>query len=184
MPSNTRRIAIASLFGVLIFLIQGFIPPPNSDFLIVFQAFFLVLSFLVVSPLGATYVGVVSGLLISVAKPAYFPLDLVFATLFGFSIDILGTALRARKGYDARVGRLVVASTIATSLVGFLAYYITAVLTHIVPNDVGLDLTVLIFGVFSGAVGGYAAGKFWNRNLRSRFSPVTYDKEKAESQRI
>ncbi|MDG6935094.1 MAG: hypothetical protein JRN68_10425 [Nitrososphaerota archaeon] len=184
MPSNTRRIAIASIFGVVIFLIQGFIPPPNSDFLIVFQTFFLALSFLTVRPFGATYVGVISGLLISVAKPMYFPLDLVFASLFGLVMDGLGTAFRAKQGSDARLVRLVSASTIATALVGFSAYYLTAVVTHIVPNDVGLDLTVLIFGIASGAVGGYLAGKIWNRDLRVRFGNDGYSKDEKQSQKI
>lgn len=184
MTSNTRRIAIASIFGVMIFLVQGFIPPPNSDFLIVFQAFFLALSFLIVRPLGATYVGVVSGLLISAVKPSYFPLDLVFASLFGLVMDGFGTLFRAKQGSDAKLGRLVAASTIATALVGFIAYYLTAVVTHIVPNDLGLDASVLVFGIASGAVGGYVAGRVWNRNLKARFGYQTHTQPSMESERI
>ncbi|MDA4118862.1 MAG: hypothetical protein OK455_11040 [Thaumarchaeota archaeon] len=47
MVSSSRRIALASLFGVLILLAMGFVPAPTSDYLIVFQAFFLALSYLV-----------------------------------------------------------------------------------------------------------------------------------------
>jgi len=59
--------------------------------------------------------------------------------------------------------------TISTGLVGFIAYYVTAVLTNIVPNQVSLDATVLAFGIVSGAVGGFIAARVWNRYLKPRF---------------
>jgi hypothetical protein len=42
-----------------------------------------------------------------------------------------------------------------------------------VPNDLFLDLTVLIFGVAMGAIGGFLAARVWNRNLGSRFGSQT-----------
>ncbi len=59
--------------------------------------------------------------------------------------------------------------TISTGVVGFVAYYVTAVATNLVPNDFFLNLSILIFGVVSGAAGGYVAARIWNRNLKSRF---------------
>jgi hypothetical protein len=170
LATATRRVALASSFGVIIFLTLGFIPPPNSDFLIVVQAFFLSLSFLVLGRFGATYVGVVSGLLITYAKIQFFPYDLVFASVFGVVVDILGTVFRARVGAEASSTRMVLTMTLSTGIVGFAAYYVTAVATKIVPNDVGLDLTVIGFGVVSGAVGGFLAARLWNRNLKARFA--------------
>jgi hypothetical protein len=148
---------------------MGFVPAPTSDFLIIFESLFLALSFLVLDRGGATYVGIVSGLLITLAKPAFFPYDLVFAVLFGLMVDGLGTALHAKDGADVKTGRLVIVMTISTGVVGLLAYYFTAVATSLVPNDFFLDLTVLLFGVASGAAGGYVAVRIWNRNLKPLF---------------
>jgi hypothetical protein len=169
LASRSRRLALASLFGAMIFAVLGFVQAPTSDFLIVVEALLLALSFLVLERGGATYVGIVSGLLITLVKPAFFPLDLVFATFFGVMMDALGTALRAKKGANVRTARLVLATTLSTGVVGLIAYYVTAVATNIVPNDLFLDLTVLLFGIASGAVGGYGAVKIWNRNLKVRF---------------
>lgn len=173
MVSRSRRLALASLFGALIFLVMGFVQAPTSDFLIVFQALLLTLSFLLVQRGGATYVGAVSGILISLVKPAFFPYDLVFGILYGLLIDALGNTLRAKDGPKVRTARLVLATTVSTGVVGLLAYYVTAVATNLVPNDFFLDLTVLLFGVASGAVGGYVAIRIWNRNLKGRFESET-----------
>jgi hypothetical protein len=170
LVSSSRRIALASLFSVLIVAITGFIPPPNSDYLIVFQSFFLALSFLVVGRGGATYVGAVSGLLITFAKINFFPFDLIFSFMFGLLVDLFATALRTRDGQRAKTWRLAASLMASTGIVGFVAYYVTAVsVLKLVPNDPLLDLTVLIFGVVSGGIGGAVAGRLWNRNLMARF---------------
>jgi len=173
MVSRSRRLALASLFGALIFLVMGFVQAPTSDYLIIFEAFFLSLSYLVIEKGGATYVGIVAGLLITLAKPSFFPLDLVFAILFGLMVDVLGALFRAKQGTEAKTKRLVLVMTISTGFVGLLAYYITAVATNLVPNDFFLDLTVLLFGVASGAAGGYLGVRIWNRNLKALFKPET-----------
>jgi len=169
LVSSSRRVALASLFSVLIVAMTGFVPPPNSDYLIIFQSFFLALSFLVVGRGGASYVGAVSGLLITFAKVNFFPLDLVFSTAFGVLVDVFAIALRAKEGQHARTWRLALALMASTGIVGFIAYYVTAVATNLVSNDYILDFTVLIFGVVSGGVGGAVAGRLWNRNLMPRF---------------
>lgn len=169
MASNrSRKVALASLFGVLILVTNGFIPPPSSDFLIVIEAFLLALSFLVVGTGGATYVGIVAGLLITLVTVA--PLNLAFAAAFGVLVDATGSAFKAKVGPEAKTTRLTAALTLSTGVVGFAAYYITAVLTNIVPNDLGLDATILGFGIVSGAAGGFLAARVWNRYLRARFT--------------
>ena len=168
MVSNTRRIALGSLFGALIFVFIGFIPAPTSDFLIGIQAFLLAISFLVVGRGGATYVGIVSGLLITLAKISFFPLDLVFATSFGVMIDVLSLAIRVKQGQDANKWRLTAVVTISTAVVGYIAYYLTAVMTNLVPNELVADAGVLVFGVISGAIAGLAAARVWNKYLKSR----------------
>ena len=169
MAVSTRRIALGGIFGAMILAVNGFIPAPTSDFLIVLQSFLLALSFLVLGKGGATYVGVVSGVLITAVKISFFPLDLVFSIMFGVVVDILAVALRAKEGGRAKSLRLVVCMMLSTGIVGFIAYYVTAVLTNLVPNEFFLDLTVLLFGVVSGAIGGAVAARVWNRSLMARF---------------
>jgi RsiW-degrading membrane proteinase PrsW (M82 family) len=170
LVSNSRRIALASLFGVLILATMGFVPAPTSDYLIVFQSFFLALSLLVVGRGGATYVGLVSGLLITIVKIGFFPYDLVFSLSFGVMVDAFGGAFHAREGPRARTWRLVACMTLSTGIIGLVAYYVTAVsILKLVPNDFLLDFTVLIFGVVSGGIGGAMAARLWNRNLMARF---------------
>jgi hypothetical protein len=166
---STRRIALGGIFGAMILAVNGFIPAPTSDFLIVFQAFLLAISYLVLGRGGATYVGVVSGVLITAVKISFFPLDLVFSIMFGLAVDILAVALRAKEDGRANSLRLIVCMMASTGIVGFVAYYVTAVMTNLVPNDFFLDLSVLIFGIVSGAIGGAVAARVWNRNLMSRF---------------
>lgn len=76
---------------------------------------------------------------------------------------------RSSPGKGARKWRLVAVVTISTTVVGYIAYYVSAVLTNLVPNELILDVTVLVFGVVSGAIAGYAAAVVWNKYLKSRF---------------
>lgn len=171
MAVSSRRIALASLFGVIILVTNGFVPAPTSDYLIVIQAFLLALTYLIVGRGGATYVGLVSGLLITFVKIQFFPYDLVFSIMFGVMVDFFASVFQVKgDGPRARVLRLVATMTISTGVVGFVAYYVTAVsILQLVPNDFFLDLTVLIFGVVSGAIGGWIAARLWNQNLMVRF---------------
>src|SRR5271169_394021 len=142
----------------MILVINGFIPAPTSDFLIVFQSLFLALSYLVVGRGGATYVGVVSGALITSVKVGFFPVDLVFATMFGVLVDVLATALRVQQDGRARTPRLTVCMMISTGVVGLAAFYVSVILFPsaftAVPHDPTTDLTILVFGVVSGAIAG------------------------------
>lgn len=168
MVSNTRRVALASLFGALTFVSLGFLPAVYSDYLIAIEAFFLALAFLVVGRGGATYTGVVAGLLIGAVNLSFFGLDVVFAVIFGLLTDGFGVVLGAKVGSKAKVSRLVLAMTLSTAIVGFIAYYVTAVMTDLVPNLFLLDVTILVFGVGSGALGGFLAAWIWNRYLGRR----------------
>jgi hypothetical protein len=170
---GTRRVALGALFGVMILVINGFIPAPTSDFLIIFQSLFLALSYLVVGRGGATYVGVVSGALITAVKLGFFPVDLVFATMFGVLVDILATALRVQEDGRARTPRLMACMMVSTGVVGLAAFYVSVFAFPsafvAVPHDPITDLTILIFGVISGAAAGAIAARLWNRNLMARF---------------
>jgi hypothetical protein len=170
---STRRVALGALFGVMILAINGFIPAPTSDFLIVFQSLFLALSYLVVGRGGATYVGVVSGALITSVKLGFFPVDLIFAAAFGLLVDVLARLFRVQEDGRARTLRLTACMMVSTGVVGLAAFYVSVVAFPsafvAVPHDPLTDLTILIFGVASGAVAGAIAARLWNRNLMARF---------------
>ena len=173
MVSGSRRIALGAIFGAMILVTNGFVPAPTSDFLIVFQSLMLALSYLIVGRGGASYVGFVSGVLITVVKLGFFPVDLIFAILFGVLVDALGAGLRVQSDGRARTLRLVVAMMIGTGVVGLAAFYVSVFAFPSafkdVPHDPLTDLTILVFGVTSGAVAGAIAARLWNRNLMARF---------------
>ena len=170
---NSRRIALGAIFGALILVTNGFIPAPTSDFLIILQSLLLALSYLVVGRGGASYVGFVSGALITVVKLAFFPVDLVFATLFGVLVDLLATLFHVVEDGKARTLRLVACMMVSTGVVGLGAFYVSVVAFPSsftdVPHDPITDGTILIFGVISGAAAGAIAARLWNRNLMARF---------------
>ena len=153
--------------------INGFIPAPTSDFLIVFQSLFLALSYLVVGRGGSTYVGVVSGALITSVKLGFFPVDLIFATMFGALVDLLATAFRVQEQGRVKTLRLTVCMMVSTGVVGLAAFYVSVIAFPsafaAVPHDLITDLTILIFGVISGGIAGAIAARLWNRNLMARF---------------
>jgi len=173
MAGSSRRIALGAIFGALILVTNGFIPAPTSDFLIVLQSLLLALSYLIVGRGGASYVGFVSGALITVVKLGFFPVDLVFATLFGVLVDVLGAALGVMDNGKARTSRLVVTMMISTGVVGLGAFYVSVVAFPsqftAVPHDPVTDITILVFGVISGAAAGGIAARLWNKNLMARF---------------
>ncbi len=173
MAVSTRKIALGALFGAMILVINGFIPAPTSDFLIVFQSLFLALSYLVVGRGGATYVGIVSGLLITAVKLGFFPVDLIFATMFGVLVDVLAISFRVQDGGRARTSRLMACMMVSTGIVGLAAFYVSVIAFPSafvgVPHDPLTDLTILVFGVISGAIAGAVGARLWNRNLMSRF---------------
>lgn len=173
MAVSTRKIGLGAIFGAMILVINGFIPAPTSDFLIVFQSLFLALSYLVVGRGGATYVGVVSGLLITFVKLGFFPVDLIFATMFGVLVDVLATSFRVQEGGRARTLRLMACMMVSTGVVGLAAFYVSVIAFPSafvgVPHDPVTDLTILVFGVASGAIAGAIAARLWNRNLMARF---------------
>ena len=173
MAVSTRRIALGALFGAMILVINGFIPAPTSDFLIVFQSLFLALSYLVVGRGGSTYVGVVSGALITAVKLGFFPVDLVFATMFGVFVDVMATLFRVQEDGRAKTSRLMACMMVSTGVVGLSAFYVSVIAFPSafvgVPHDPITDLTILVFGVVSGAIAGALAARLWNRNLMARF---------------
>jgi hypothetical protein len=169
---DTRKLVTATLFGVMIAVVKGPFQPPYADFLIIIEAPILGLSFLLLGRGGATYTEVVNGLLQSVFKASFFPFSLVVAVLYGVLVDILSVALHCKQDGNAGTKRMVASLSIASIITGTLAAY-TSIALGIIPYDQSLLLIVyvpiIIWGIFSGALGGYLSARIWQRNLRRRF---------------
>ncbi len=147
---------------------KGFLPSPTADFLVIFEALLVGLSFLILGRGGATYVEMVNGILQTPVKLPLAPFSLLLALLFGAQVDAFASLLRVRNS-EAKAGRLVATLSLSSATTGVVAYYATAVVEKLVPSDLGIALTILVFGVASGAAAGYLAARIWNGNLRSRF---------------
>jgi len=82
------KLLIAAFFGSIIFVTRLFVPVQLDRLLIAVDAVLLALSGLFVKNLGATYVGVVSGSLVSLARPSLLPFSFIFFVLFGCFVDL------------------------------------------------------------------------------------------------
>ncbi len=170
---NSRKIATASLFGVIIAIVKGpLLPPPSGDLLVVVEAMLLGLSFIILGIGGATYTGAVAGLLINLVEPGFFFYPFVLAVLYGVLVDVISTGLKVRTSESVSSKRLAASLTIASAIVGPVAYYATVYLTPILPSDPSIYATIVVVGVLSGAAGGFLAVRVWDRNLKARFRSV------------
>ncbi|MDV3277930.1 MAG: hypothetical protein LYZ69_05625 [Nitrososphaerales archaeon] len=167
---ETRKLATATLFGAAIFVLRTLLPPPFSDLFLVVEAFFLGLSFILLGRGGATYTELINGLLASYMKVNFFPFSLLLALLYGVLVDVFASLLRVKSGASVRTKSLIVALTLASIITGPVAYYATVFVTALLPNDPSIYASIIVFGIFSGAIGGYFAVKVWERNLKARFS--------------
>jgi hypothetical protein len=171
---DTRKLITATLFGVVIAVVKGPFQPPYADFLIIVEAPIIGLSYLILGKGGATYTEVVNGLLQSVFKAGFFPFDLVVAILYGALVDVLCGALKVRSNGTANTRRMALTMTIASIIVGILAAY-TSIALGILAYTPSLFMIVyvpiVIWGILSGAVGGYLSARIWERNLKARFNP-------------
>ncbi len=176
---DTRRLTTATLFGVAIAVVKAPFTFPVTDYLIVIEVPFLALSFLLLGRGGATYTGLVNGVLQSAFKVAFFPYDLIFAVGYGVLVDFFGSALRVRAEGVTSTRRLAAALGLASTVLGVSIAFVFLALNL----STGIDLTgysmtelvevvylpIVIWGILSGAVGGYLSARLWERNLKTRF---------------
>lgn len=180
---DSRRLATATLLGVIIFLIKGPLLAPYADFLLIFEALLVGLGYALLGRGGGTFVELVNGVLLTVytavATPPLAVFVLPLALVFGASVDLLGELFHARKGTEVSGKRLAAAITAASAITGTIAYLATvAVLVSLqfLPNDPGTDLlygvVIIGIGVAEGAAGGFLAARVWERNLKRRFASM------------
>jgi len=165
---HTKRIAIATVFGALIFVSKTLVPSPVNKMIVVVQALLLALSSLLLRRLGATYSGLIGGVLTALWNLALAPFSFVFALLFGLLVDGLFFVLNVNiPGKEVNTIRIVAAMTLATAFVGVLSYYSTTLLIELIPRNLVMEIIILVVGTASGALAGYVASVIWNRYLKN-----------------
>lgn len=161
--SLTKRITVATIFGVITFVFKVALPSPLDKILIIVQALLLSLSSLMLGRMGATYVATIGGLLTQIWRPGFFPFSLIFAVLYGLMIDGLFYALKVKTlSGDVKTGRLIVALILSTSAIGVLSMYVTVMLGFM-PWSPWLYAAILLGGTISGALAGYLTPLLWKR---------------------
>ncbi len=176
---DTRRLTTATLLGVVIAVVKGPFTFPITDYLIIIEVPILAISFLLLGKGGATYTGLVNGVLQSAIKVSFFPYDLIFAVSYGALIDGFGTLLKVGAAEKTNTRRLAVALGLASTVLGVAAAYVfislnlspginisgysTAGLLEVVYTP------IVIWGIASGVLGGLISARLWERNLKSRF---------------
>jgi len=160
----SRRITVATLFGVLVFVSKIVIPIPFDKMAIAPQALLLTLGFLSIGPLGATYVAAVGGLLSALWRGAFAPFTVAFALMYGLLIDGFCCAMKV-SGSECGVkkGRLVGAVTVSTVIVGLSSYYVSVFVFGILPRNLFVDFIILIVGTLNGLVVAYLTLHVWSR---------------------
>ena len=172
--ADSRRIATASLFGVIIAIVKGpWLPPPTGDLLVVVEVTLLSLSFILLGLGGATFTGAIAGLLINILQPQYSFYPFVLAVFYGLLVDLLSSGLKVRAGETVSSRRAALALTIASAIVGPVAYYATVHVTPLLPENPMIYATILVVGIVSGAVGGLLSARLWERNLKPMFKSKT-----------
>jgi hypothetical protein len=169
---KSKRLALATLFGVLIFVSKIPLVTPLDKAAIVVQALLLPLGYLVMGRFGATYVSAVGGLLTAILRPALSPFTLLFALIYGLLTDGLCTLLKVQASQLSTL-KLTVSMCVSTALIGLLSYYTTVYILTLLPRNPMLEVVILVSGTLSGLVGGYLAAKIWVRYLSkivARFS--------------
>ncbi len=171
--ADTRKLATAALFGVIIAIVKGkILPPPTGDLLVVVEATLLGLSFILIGRGGATYTAAIAGILVNIQFPEYGPLPLLLALLYGALVDGFSVALKVRSDGGVSAKRLAASLTLSSAVTGPVAYYFTLPFLTNAPSDSTFYATIIIVGILSGAAAGYFAVRIWDRNLKARFKAM------------
>jgi len=164
MMPRSVRLSIATLFGVIVFLFKMFLPTPVDKMFIAVQALLLALGSLTIGGFGATYVALVGGFLTTVWRPAFAPFSLVFALIYGFTVDIFFRVFGVKREGKVRTVRSVIALTLSTAITGILSMSVT-VMMGLIPMIPILYLIIILVGILNGAVAGCLTPILWNRYL-------------------
>jgi hypothetical protein len=136
--------------------------------IVVVQAILLALSSLLLGRFGATYSGVIGGVLTALWNPTFAPFSFAFSLLFSLFVDGLFFAFGVNMpGGGVNTTRMVAAMTLATVFVGVSSYYLTTHLIRLIPRNLAMEIIILVVGTISGALAGYLTSAIWNKYLRN-----------------
>lgn len=168
MGRSTKRVAIATLFGAVIFITKTVVPSPIDKMFIVVHALLLGLGALLLRRMGATYVAVIGGVLTALWRMALAPLTFLFALMYGLFVDgfFLLFKVNPVEG-KVKTVKLVASMTLSTALVGFLSYYVTVFILGLLQRNLILEVSILAIGTISGAIAGYFTSIIWNKYLKN-----------------
>ena len=170
---DSKKLITATLFGVVIGVVYGALPFEIADSLIVFEAILLSLSFILLGPGGATYTGLINGLIETPLQLSFGPFALGVALLYGVLVDALSSLFRVTSEGKVRPKRLIASLSLSTIITGMVATFALIALGFgTTAPFVEVYLPVLAVGAVSGTIGGFLAIRIWERNLSQRFQPV------------
>jgi len=167
LADRSRRIALVSLFAVIILISKSIFPPPSDDAFVFLQTMLLILSAFLMGPPGATYVSTLSGVLKALLTGPFAPLTVALSVLYGLLVDGFVLIFRARpKGRSVSYTRVVSAATVSTTIEGVVSYVTSVLILQLpIPTDPVIDGTILVGGILSGMIGGWLAAFVWKRYL-------------------
>jgi small-conductance mechanosensitive channel len=168
---DSKKLITATLFGVVIGVVYGALPFEIADSLIVFEAILLSLSFVLLGPGGATYTGLINGLIETPLQLSFGFFAFGVALLYGILVDVFSTLFKVTSEGKVRPKRLVASLSLSTIITGMVATFafITLGFGTAAPF-VDLYLPVLAVGAVSGTIGGVLGARIWERNLKHRFT--------------
>ena len=157
LESRSRQIALATIFGVVIFIFKLILPFPIDKFLLVFfQCTLLALGSLLVGFGGATYVSLIYGVLTAFARPTTGLSIFIFAILYGVLVDGLIRVVGSLDNpQDINLYSLITVLAISSSMVGVISYLVTVYLLHIMPFNSMIFLSTLVTGLITGIIAAY-----------------------------
>jgi hypothetical protein len=171
--AESRKIATAAMFAVIIAIVKGPIfPPPTGDLLVAIEALLLGLSFILLGFGGATFTALIAGLLLNVVEPGFWLFPLLLAILYGVQVDVFSSLFKAVGSSGVSTKRLMGSLTVSSATTGPIAYYATVTAGLVPSSPVDFYAFLIVFGIASGALGAYLAVKLWNRNFRSWFGQL------------
>ena len=167
MESKTKRIALATLFGAIIFLSKVVVPSPIDKMFIGVHALLLALGALLLRRMGGTHVAIIGGFLTALWRISFAPFTFIFALLYGLFVDLFFFVFKVNTTEDnVKTSRLVVTMTVSTALVGLISYYTTVFPFGLLPRNPMLELSILVVGALNGSVAGYFTSIIWNKYLK------------------
>jgi len=167
LESKTKRIALATLFGAIIFLSKVVVPSPIDKMFIGVHALLLALGALLLRRMGGTHVAIVGGFLTALWRISFASFTFIFALLYGLFVDLFFFVFKVNTTEDnVKTSRLVVTMTVSTALVGLVSYYTTVFPFGLLPRNSMLELSILVIGALNGSVAGYFTSIIWNKYLK------------------